>query len=184
MINFLCKFYFSLIFVLIIFANGFSQNCFEEANAEIRLMLTIEATNTKDITLVEAYKYISKVQIEVDTLESIGFMGYLFLKVSIIERPEEWNESVPILGNNCDGYVVALRKNGGLIHRINGFRHNDLSFLFLDGNKKRIPKRKFLKTHKIKDLDLKCLYNSWRANSLDTSKYPCLQSCWELAIVR
>lgn len=175
---------FLLFFVFIFSANTFTQSCFEQIDAEIRLVLTIEATNTKGVTLGQAYEYISRVNFHVDTLETIGFQEYWFLNVRLVRRPKEGTTNIPILGSNCDGYIVALRKNGGLIHRINGFRQNDLSAIFSNSNGNPIRKRKFLRTHRIKGLDLVCLYNAWKANSNDTDKYPCLQSCLNQMVIR
>lgn len=180
----LTKLQLAVISILLFSISAVAQNCFDEIDAEIRLMLVIEGTHTGGITLSESYEYISKVKVEIDTLESIGFQGYWFLRVSITERPSEWNGDIPILGDDCDGYVLALRKSGGLIHRINGFMYNDLAVIFTTPNGNSISKRKFLRTHEIKSLDLECMYSAWKSNSCDIIRYPCLQFCLNQLIIR
>lgn len=172
-------FHITIFFISISGGSLIAQNRSVEDISTIKLMLILEALHTSEMTISEASEYLSGAELNLDTLESLGFPYLTFITISNPITSKIQTKNPPLFGGNCDHYVIAIHSKGDLGYRIKGFYNNDTEMLFLDANRNVIPKRKFLRNHRIEGLDLKCLYNAWEANSFDTEKYPCLKYCLE-----
>jgi|GEM_PF-6602254 len=174
----------SLCLILIFFKSNevLSQSCFEGERTAVNLAFAGEAAYTDGVNFDEAYRYVSEIEFQIDTIQSIGFQKYTFLHINIASLPKDWTRDVPLFGQNCNGYLVAVDENSQTAYRINGFMRNDLSILFSSYGMPPPKRGKFLRHHSILGHDLACFFDAWKANSQDFEKYPCLESC--LRVVR
>jgi hypothetical protein len=160
---------------------GLGLNCRAQApscddSLLLKLVLFSESALWENANVGKAFNNFMKANIFIDTLVSRGFEGYTFLSIGIKNNPGMVFEELPFLMHLGD-YIVAKSKVSKTIYRVQGFYINDVSAIFFKDWEGRfaIKKRKFLRNHFVEGVDLKCLYRSWKANSFNVDKFPCMQ---------
>lgn len=167
-------------------------SCAQRLNKEdllflIKLTLFEESVGSKDyVANHKSLKTFLQLAFQVDTLETIGFFDYTFLRIGPeYESPGHiFINDGPFLLDNCDGYVVAVYRravSNRSIFKIKGFTQNDFPFLLKNmerlGYESLSSRKQFVNGYFVESLDLKCLYAAAKRFSLDYNKYPCLKDC-------
>lgn len=123
---------------------------------------------------------------KIDTLNSRGIQGFLFLSISpVFGNPKNIPlDSIPIVPENCEEYIIAINKKTKKVFKLKGFRMNEFSY-FLDLlnelNYSHLSSSKnFYRYYYVENIDLECLYKASRNRKKYASKFPCLSSCSEL----
>lgn len=143
----------------------------------IKLVLFPETIYGLDKDYTTSFERFLTVEISFDTLDSQGFPGLTFLIVN--PKFESRVDSIPFLPSDCTGYVVAIGQNPKMILRVEGFLWNDIEMLFfLAQGSDNKSKGEVLKTCKIENIDLYCLYKSYKKRLLSRRREsPCSTPC-------
>lgn len=178
---------FLLFFLPLMVSESFCQSTLpNKYDLSIKLVLFQEATGTKnyvrnDAALPEFVKF----DVAMDTLDQSGFSDFVFIRLTLSAIPKDVLEKTGLfLVTNCDGYIVAIDRDGFDVFRLRGFRHNDFSSFYKSMTLKQYDrinnKTSFNRNYSVEGLDLKCLFSM--ANDIRSAKktHPCLNTCGEL----
>ena len=171
----------SLLVIIVTYNFSCSQSISKGDSLLIKLVLLSEGLQAEGIDINKAMLQLSKIQLSYEIIDSHGFDNLIFLAVVPTFSP---SHELPILGSNCSHFIIGIHRNGGLVYKIKGFAFNEPEVLFVDWKREIIPRRKFLKEHWIQEIDLECMYDAWKKNSFDSQKYPCLEYCLEMSVIR
>ena len=128
-----------------------------------------------------------KVRLKIDTLKQEGFEHFDFYAVSpIIDANGVDNTKLPLVRSNCDEYILAISRGSREVYRLKGFFSNDfpsfLRALKVLKYENINSKKKLEYWYSVERLDLGCLFDAYKSNSFDVTKYPCLHYCSEFVI--
>ncbi len=143
----------------------------------IKLVLFPETIDLLNKDYTTSFERFLTVEISFDTLDSQGFPGLTFLIVN--PEFESRVDSIPFLPSDCAGYVVAIAEDPKMVLRVEGFRWNDIDMLFsLAQGSDNKSRGEVLKTCKIENIDLYCLYKSYKKRLLSRRREsPCSTPC-------